>query len=324
MAGTKSDFVIYQDQFHGGMVDKLTQEINLFNSSTNNAIRLDVEDLLGEYNRETFFKRVANLISRRDNTSTSAVASLKMETDEYVGIKLNRKVGPVDQTLDAWKKVGKSPQEMSFILGQLYAEESMKEMLDTGLRSLIAAITTYGAGTGYIDSTTASTTTLNTTKLVSGLGLFGDQRSNIVCFVGHSKPAVDLTSSQITDNILNVSGSVVRSASSITLNRPFLETDSAVLEDTGNYYTLGLVEGAVRIKQSEAPTVVTEIVTGYENLIGRFQGDYAYSVEIEGHKWDFTNGGVNPNDTALGTSTNWDKAGQASVKTGPGFYLLTK
>ncbi|MGH9339528.1 MAG: major capsid protein, partial [Acidobacteriota bacterium] len=47
------------------------------------------------------------------------------------------------------------------------------------------------------------------------------------------------------------------------------------------------------------------------NLVMRIQGEYAYNLRLRGFAWDVTNGGANPTDSALGTSTNWDKAATA-------------
>lgn len=323
--GTKTDFTIYQEQTHTGMLDKLTQFTGVFNEGSNNAVRMDFANLMGEYNRESFFKRISGFIERRDNTSTSAVATIKFETDEYVGIKVNRRAGPVAQTLDAWKKMGKSPQEMSYLFGQLYAEEKIKDMLDTGLASVVSAITAFGAGVGYIDSTTASTTTLTMGKMNAGLKLMGDAHRDVVCWVGHSIPYFDLVGEQIAGNILDITGSVIVNASPQTLMRPYVYTDSSsLMNGADEYYTLGLVENAVKITQSEPDTIVAETKTGYESIYGVVQGEYTYTIEVNGFKWDVANGGVNPALATIKTSTNWDKAGSSSVKTGCGIYLLTK
>ena len=326
-AGTKADFVIYNEQFHGGMIDRLTQVVNLFNSGSNNAIILDFQSLMGEYNRETFYKRISNFITRRDNTSTAAATILKMETDEKIGVKLNRKAGPVDQTFDAWKKIGADPATMSFVLGRMYAEEKMQDMLNTGLIAGIAAITAFGSGVSYLDTSAETTTTLTTDKLFRMKQLMGDMAKDIVCIVGHSKPYFDLVRSQITDNILDVSGINIRKGAPTT-DLPFIYTDSpALLNATttpDQYKTLGLVAGAIKITQSEPDTVFADTISGNESLLGRFQAEYAYSIEINGSKWDVANGGANPTDATLGTSTNWDKAGSTSVKTGAGVYLITE
>jgi hypothetical protein len=53
--------------------------------------------------------------------------------------------------------------------------------------------------------------------------------------------------------------------------------------------------------------IVIKMITGLEQLVVEIQGEYANTVSIEGFAWDVTNGGSNPNDTALATTTNWDK-----------------
>ena len=69
---------------------------------------------------------------------------------------------------------------------------------------------------------------------------------------------------------------------------------------------LGLVAGAVEVENSEQQEIVVQDVTGLENLVVRFQGEYAYNLGIMGFKWDMSNGGVNPDATAVATAGNWD------------------
>lgn len=66
---------------------------------------------------------LSGLVSRRDTTSTGAATDQTMTQDEWVSVKLNRKIGPVLQSRDSFRKImaGKTEQEMSFILGQMSA-----------------------------------------------------------------------------------------------------------------------------------------------------------------------------------------------------------
>jgi hypothetical protein len=89
-------------------------------------------------------------------------------------------------------------------------------------------------------------------------------------------------------------------------------TDSEALHDangslTDTYNVLGLVQGAGLVKESEPDNVAFELVTGLDNLVYRYQGEYAFNVGVKGFQWDVTNGGVNPTDSDLSTATNWDK-----------------
>lgn len=141
---------------------------------------------------------------------------------------------------------------------------------------------------------------------MNGLAAFGDAASRIVVWVMHSKPYYDLVQSQITANIDGVSNFNVATATPITLNRPVLVTDSAELVNGSVYTTLGLTANAVTVEESETPIVHTEIITGLDSLVVRMQGEFAYNLGCKGFAWDVANGGVNPDDTALGTGSNWD------------------
>ncbi|MFN6203939.1 MAG: major capsid protein, partial [Acidobacteriota bacterium] len=54
--------------------------------------------------------------------------------------------------------------------------------------------------------------------------------------------------------------------------------------------------------------ITTEEVTGGEQIVNRIQGEYAFNGGVKGFRCDITNGGANPDDTSLGTGSNWDKA----------------
>jgi len=122
----------------------------------------------------------------------------------------------------------------------------------------------------------------------------------------HSKSYYDLVKEQFAANIDGVSNFNIATATPVTLNRPVFITDSADLVNGSIYTSLGLTADSVVLEESEEPYIQNEIITGQENLIIRTQGEYAYNVKVKGHAWDVANGGVNPDDTALGTGTNWD------------------
>ena len=97
-------------------------------------------------------------------------------------------------------------------------------------------------------------------------------------------------------------------------NRPILVTDSASLEEAAGvssaapkYSTLGLTREAAEIVMSQPPVAVMEgPLTGSDNLFLRWQAEYAYNLRLRGVKWDTTNGGINPTNSAVATASNWD------------------
>ena len=307
--GRLPEGIIYPELVHGGMVETLVQNTDAFNAASLNTIRLVTQRRRGDFHQESFFKNVSSLINRRDvnvSPANPTVASSPVPVDENISVKLNRRVGPVDQTYDSFRKLGDSAdlEVLSFLLGEQIAKAMQVEMLDSGLRSVVAAITANGT---LIHTASAG---LITDSLVSGLALFGDASNRVSMWIMHSKPFFELIQAQITANIDGISNFNIAQASPVTLNRPVLVTDSAALVDASvspqKYITLGLVECGVVMEDSEEELMYTDVITGKENIVARLQGEYAYNVGCKGSKWDVTNGGVNPNDAALGTSTNWD------------------
>jgi hypothetical protein len=303
--GTKSDFKIYNEQFFGGFTELLMQNADIFNAASAGTILVRPRRLKGDYEQESFVPEIASLITRRDVTSVSAATDLKMTQLEKASVKINRKIGPIAQTLDAWKKIAEDPQMFSLLLGQQTAKAALVDYVDTAIKAAIAAL---GNNSSVVYDGSAGTMTH--TALATGLSKFGDAAKSIKCFVMHSKVWFDLVKQSITDKITNVADVTINQGTAASLNRPVIVTDSAELVVSGtpnNYYTLGLVQAGIEIDESEEKDVESQIVTGLENLVMRIQGEYAYNLGMKGFTWDITNGGANPTNSSIGTASNWDQ-----------------
>ena len=301
-----SNWKVYEEQFWGGMTEVQEQNVVAFNAASSGCIRLMTAIKRGNYEQEAFLKKVSGLVSRRDLSSVSAATDIALVTDEMVSVKINRKIGPVAQTMDSWRKIGQDPATISFLLGQQVAPDIQADYLNSAIRAVRASITAVAA-LNY-DGTAG---TLSFASLVAGLALFGDAASRIVCWVMHSKPFYDLMADGITNyKIDTVGGFMLVTGSPVSLGKPIIVTDSAALVTTGSpnqYHTLGLVPDAVTVTESETRSIEADLITGFENLAMRIQGEYAFNVGVKGAQWDIANGGANPSDSALVLSTNWDK-----------------
>lgn len=305
--GQAADFVIYEDQFFGGMFETLQQNADVFNAASRNALRLVPVAHRGNYQQESFTKNISGMVSRRDTTSLAAATDLPVQQGELVRPKVMRKIGPVAQTLDSFRKVGmgSSAETLSFLVGQQVGAEISVDYVASVVRSVEAALS--GNANLNVPNTAAN---IVHTDLVDALALFGDKASRIVAWVMHSKPFFDLMKVSITDKITNVADVVIFQGDVGTLNRPVIITDEPALITTGapdTYHTLGLVADAATVMESESRQIVSDLITGSEQLFVRIQGEYAFSLGVKGFAWDITNGGPNPNDAALDTSTNWDQ-----------------
>lgn len=325
--GKASDFAVYNDQVYGGLWEGTAQFADAFNAASANTIRVVASDRLGDYRYESFFKSISNVVSRRDTTSVSAATDLAMTQGENISVKINRKFGPVANTVDSWKKVGRDPQEMSFKLGQMMAEEQNLDMVNTAILAVEAAI--QGQSAFNYDATGQSPATMAHKHLIQGMSKMGDFANRLRAWFMYSAPFFGLMSQSVTDNIYQVGGVTIINGAPITFNKPVVHIDAPALWDangslTDTYNTLCLVEGAVTVEQSEEPpTIAFDLVTGLENLVYRFQAEYAYNITIKGMKWDVANGGANPTNATLGTTTNWDLA-VTSAKNGPGVRIVTQ
>ncbi len=333
MAGTRADFKIYNEYISTGMVEVLTQVSDAFNAASRGTILLTAVNRKGDFVYESFFSNTANLITRRDPTSTADADTKKLSQGEMVTVKVNRKVGPVDQTIDSFKKINHGPFDenaMDFAIGEQAGKAMQIEMLNTGLAAVRGAL--QGQPGSFVDKS-AVTTGIATVDLVDTLATFGDAAANILLWVMHSAQYYRLVKEQILSNIDGVSSFNIASATPLSLNRPILVTDSPALvtnvpanggDPAYNVYSaLGLTAGAVQLEDSEETTMFRDWVTGKENLIVRIQGEYAYNIGLKGFTYDVASGGANPDATALATGANWDPA-LGDLKNRAGVVLKTR
>ncbi len=323
--GLASDFQIYNEEMHGGFVETIQQNVTAFNEASRGAIRLFTDEHLGDYARQTFMDVIGSLVTRRDTTSVAAATDLTPTSDEFVGVKRNYKIGPVANTLDAWRKIGKDQRELSFVVGQQVAEALPQAMLNQALGALQAKLESVVAL--YEDDTAA---TITTGGLNDALANAGDKAGNIAAIVMHSKVYHDLIGDQVTNAIYRADGVSIMQGTPATFGRPVIVTDSTSLIDTDGvstgvdeYFSLCLYPGAIDVQISEPPTMVVDLVTGLENLVYRLQGEGAYTFTMRGCEGDITNGGANPTDATLWTATNWDTQ-VADNKLLPGTMLGTR
>lgn len=328
--GTKEDFKIYNRQFQTGMVETQDQNILGFNEASRNAIRLITESIKGDFSQEAFFKKLSS-VSHRDITSTATVSPLKLEQGEFRSPKVNRRIGPVSENVDAFMKIEEDPEEFSYIYGVQTAEEVQADWLNT---IVLAGATAMESPTGqtagmYVDisGSALTTKTLTSDHLITARSKMGDRADRLVAWVMHSGAYNDLCKSQTADerNGDQIGSVILYGGSPATLGRPVIVTDSPSLiienvDPTPNQYkVLALTENALTATQSEVPRVFSMNKTGYENLVMEIQGEYAFNTAVKG--FAFTPAAANPDDATLGTAANWEYQ-LDSIKDGPGVMLL--
>jgi len=327
-AGNALDAVIYQEEFFGAMTEVLQEEANIFNGASNGALRLVSRSLKGDFEKESFLQIVSGIIRDRDPDSNAVVTSKKMTMDELIHVKVNKAIGPVDQTLDFWRKIGSDPSEMSYALGEQAGKAAAIDFVTYGVSALVAALRSdsnvvYDAVTSPVDGQTGP----SARHLNAAMAQFGDKSNRIVAWLMNGTTYHNLVDKDIADKVDGVAASVIYGGTPGTLGKPVIVTDNSSLsttdfnedtiEDDSRNFIVGLVAGAAEVAQSEEQIVTMQDITGHENLVRRMQGEYAYNVGVRGYAYT---GAKNPDLATLAASANWDLRMHDS-KMGPGVLL---
>lgn len=298
-----SDMQVFQEEVQTNMTEVLQENVQLFNDASAGSIILGSDMFAGDFSKEAFYKRINNLVRRRDPSGTGAVTKQTLTQDLNISVKVAAGTPPIEFTLAQFEWLTKDPVEAGVVIGEQLAQEMLKDMLDTAVNATVGAI---GNQSSLVHDGTAGTANLN--ALNAGSALFGDASGRIAAWLMHSKVAHDIRDLSLTNaNRLFEFGTV--NIFDDGFGRPMIMFDSAQSITTGTpntYHTLGLVQGGVTINQSGF-TDNFETKNGDENIIRTYQGEWAYSLGLKGYKWDTANGGSAPTDAALGTGTNWDK-----------------
>lgn len=321
MTGNASDFVLYPEQFHLAVGERIEQRVDAFNGALTTSgqggaprvagLQLTARGIMGNEERHTLYKRIPGLVQERDPFSNAAVTDSKLEHLEHVGIKLNRRIGPIKGTYDQFRKVGQTSGAFSIEIGRQTGDAIFQDYLNTALTAGIAALrNTTTAGSNIYGARKAPGDTLDARHLIGGRRTMGDHMETAL-LVMNSGSYFDLIESQTNaaagDQLFQVSDVVLREGTPATGGSPVLVTDSPSLDNGGGEnWILGLVPGGITVTESEGRLIKSEDVFLEENLGMRIQGEGAYNLDIMGFKWDTAAGGVNPNAAAAGLNTNWD------------------
>jgi hypothetical protein len=344
MAGLSS-LKVFNQYAKGSMTETLQQQVEKFNAASNGAIVLVVKRNDGDFSDVSFWKRMENLVRRRDSYGTGAVTAIDLEQLADTSVKVAAGTPPVNIPPSRMKWILKEPKEQAVVYGQQLAIAMLADMLNTGVgaaRAALSGVSTGGfTGTGVV--TNGKAAIVNYVAMSNATKPFGDRASRIACWVMHSLPTFDLMGANLTNAAQLFTYDTVRVLAD-PLGRPFVITDSPSLTnplgiddgdgssgdgDAGgsvaipSYFHLGLVPGAVMVEDNADFEQNIETANGQENIERTIQSEWSYNVAVKGFAWDKANGGKSPTTSALTTSTNWDRTA-TDIKDLAGVILETK
>lgn len=330
-------FVLLDQSFHSGMMLALAQNLNVFNAASRGAITLKDRRLPGQYVNNVGWNLTEDVWTRRDPTSIAAAASgdrKSLGELNKIGVICHTKaivensLGNLAQSMG--QDIPTTSEGFSRMVGSWVATSGLKKKLNHGILAARAAIKGQSES---VYTATNNSAKANAVDLNLARATMGDAVGLVQVNIMHSKPWFDLVGNQVVEKYPDVTGFNLFQGIPATYGVPTLVTDSASLvgvRGSGSaavpeYYTLGLVSGAVDVESDTAETATAETITGLENLMFRLQAQGSHSLAVKGFKYDVANGGANPTDTTIGTSTNWDvlESGAPNQKKRAGYCFVT-
>lgn len=298
-----SDMIIYNQLAQTAYLERLQDNLNVFNAASNGAIRYVNELITGDFDQKAFY-RVGGSIKYRDVNSTKKVTPDKIGSGESVGVKIPFKYGPYASTEEAFKRRARTPEEFAEIVGYDLADALVAGRLQYGLTALKAAITSnpdmVAKGSIVKDGRKA---------LTRGMRKFGDKFGRLSLWVMNSETYFDIVDEALTNQIYGESEIVIYGGLPGTMGKPVLVTDLV-----GNDDAFGLQAGALTVTESQAPGFRAYDVNDEENLAIAMRAEGTFNIDLLGYSWDMAKG-ENPTLELLGADANWKKHASSNKMT---------
>ena len=295
MTTVNSDMIIYNQLAQTAYLERLQDNLDVFNKASNGAIRYVNEVIQGDFSQKSFY-RVGGGIEHRDVNSVAKVTPKKIGAGEMVGVKTPYKYGPYSSTEEAFKRRARSPEEFAEIIGYDLADALVAGRLQYGLTALKAAITSnpdmIAKGSIATDGRKA---------LTKGMRKFGDKFGRISLWVMNSDTYFDIVDEALTNQVYGESELVIYGGLPGTLGKPVLVTDLV-----GDNDAFGLQDGALAVTESQAPGFRAYDINDEENLAIGMRAEGTFNLDLLGYSWDASKG-ANPTLALLGADANWKK-----------------
>lgn len=303
-----SDLAVFQEYVQTTMSEMQDQQVDKFNDAVRGGIVLVSGAHEGDFSTTAIWAKIQGLVRRRNAYGSGAQSLKTLNQLTQTSVKVAAGTPPIEINPGMFKWIQKSPEEAGVVIGRQLAEDSMADMLNTGIMVYVAGV---GAETEVVHDATAEGATL--AKLMTGASKFGDRSQDIVCWLMHSKSAFDIYGQALANqerlftfgNVQVVTDGFGRPL--VMTDSPNLITADGVSAGVDMYHTLGLSSGGIIVEQGNEFTDNVETSNGDENILRTYQAEWTYQLGLKGFTWDTATGGKSPNDSALGTAANWDR-----------------
>lgn len=298
-----TDVIIHDELVQTAYLERLQDNLSVFNEQSNGAIVLRDEMIVGDFEKQAFYK-IGGTIEHRDVNSTDTVESKKITMGERIGVKVPFMYGPYEATEEAFKRRGRSVEEFSYLVGQDYADALIAGYWKYATSALHGAI---GSNNAMLAS--AKFSEHGKKVLTKGMRAFGDKFGRIALWVMDAESYLDIVDGAIDNKLHQEADTVIYGGVAGTMGIPVLVTDQAK-KDT----IYGLQAGAVTITNSQLPSFRAYPINDKKNLAIGVRAEGVFNLDILGYSYK-TTAGANPNLATLGATSNWEKYATSNKNT---------
>jgi hypothetical protein len=294
--------------------------VEKFNAASNGGIQLSTQGFDGDFFLKSMFSSLHSAQRRVDRYATNTSASsTQLAQLEHVTAKVAGGFGPIEWEPSQLRWVGDNPTIAVEVISRNMAEAMLRDMLNAGIASAIAAMENLGA-TVTNDIGTGRDLTYN--DINNSHALFGDSSQLLVCDVMDGVMYHKLIGQNLTN------GAELFQAGTVTvveiLGKRIVVTDAPALRETPATSTndikiLSLAQSGIVVH--DAGDLITNVETsnGSQRIKTTMQADYTFGLGLKGYAW--SKSVASPTDAELGTGSNWTKIA-TSVKHTAGVLTL--
>lgn len=315
-----TNMVVFNRNVREATIETLAQMVEKFNAASRGGIQLSTEGFGGDFLMKSMFSSLHAAQRRVDryatNTSASATQLAQLQNNT---VKVAGGFGPIEWEPAQLSWVGDNEASAIALISQNMAEAIMKDMLNSGIASAIAAMENVGATVTY-DTGTGRDITYG--DINNAHALFGDMSQLLVCDIMdgtlyHKLIGQNLTNTPQLFQAGNVTVVEILGKAVVVTDAPALRETPAT--STNDIKVLSLAAGGIVVH--DAGDLVTNIETsnGSQRIKTTMQADYTFGLGLKGYS--FSSSVKSPTDAELATGSNWTKTA-TSVKHTAGVVTL--
>lgn len=317
-----SDMKVFNEYVKEATIETVSQMVDKFNEASAGAIQLTTEGFDGDFLMKSMFSSLHAAQRRVDRyaTNTSASATNVAELQDNT-VKVAGGFGPVAWEPAQLSWIRTNPERALAAISQNLSESIIKDMLNAGIASAVAAIENVGASAIYDTSTGRAITYADINQAHAK---FGDSSQLLVADVMdgatyHGLVGLNLANSEQLFVAGNVTVVDILGKRIVVTDAPALRETPAT--STNDIKVLSLAAGGIVCHNAGDLVTNIETVNGSQRTKTTFQADYTFGLGLKGYSWSTSV--KSPTDAELATGSNWTKTA-TSIKHTAGVLTLSQ